>query len=210
MAIPRETAWWVRAYRLIAGLAGLVTIVSLLSTSPHVGNFFSFFTIQSNLIAVVVLLVGAVVLPRPSVGWDLIRGGAAIYMMLTGVIYNTLLVGLEDSLDTTAPWANAMVHTIIPIVMAVDFLLIPLSHRLRWREALVWTVYPLAYLAYSLIRGPIVDWYPYPFLDPRRDGGYPQVAAMCVAILIGFLAVVWLMTEINAWRLRSGAAMRVA
>jgi len=32
---------------------------------------------------------------------------------------------------------------------------------------LIFLVYPVAYGAYSLIRGPIVDWYPYPFLDPQ-------------------------------------------
>lgn len=204
MAIPEETAWWVRGYRLVAGGVLLATLIYLLTKTEKPGNFFSFFTIQSNIIAAVVLLVGAVLAPRASIAWDLVRGGAAVFMILTGVVYNTLLVGLEGSLETSDPWANDIVHTIIPIVMAIDFLLIPLARRLRWRDATVWAIYPLIYLAYTLIRGPIVDWYPYPFLDPRRDGGYPQVALMCVAIFLGFLAVIWLMTEINAWRRRMG------
>jgi hypothetical protein len=30
---------------------------------------------------------------------------------------------------------------------------------------------------YTLIRGPLADdWYPYPFVDPTRDGGYLRVA----------------------------------
>ena len=146
------------------------------------------------------LLAGAILLPRPTRTWDLIRGGAAIYMILTGVIYNTLLTEV-DTLQTSDPWANNVVHLILPVVMLVDFLIIPLAHRIRWREALVWTIYPILYLAYTLIRGPIVDWYPYPFLDPRSDG-YLRVAIVSVVILIGFLGAIWLLTELNAWRLR--------
>lgn len=210
MGIPDQAAMWIRAYRLIAGLAVLGTAAYLLVVSSNRANFFSFFTIQSNLIAAVVLLIGAIALPAATLRWDLVRGGAAIFMILTGVVYNTLLVGLEGSLQTTDPWANDLLHRVIPVVMLFDFLIVPLAHRVTWRQGLTWAIYPLLYLAYTLIRGPIVDWYPYPFLDPRRDGGYPRVALMCVAILIGFVAVVWLLTEINAWRLRSGNRARTA
>jgi hypothetical protein len=57
--------------------------------------------------------------------------------------------------------------------------------------------YPLAYLAYSLIRGPIVDWYPYPFLDPDEVGGYAGVAAYCVAIAAGVLGFIWLIVTLG-------------
>ncbi|WP_433526307.1 Pr6Pr family membrane protein [Nocardia pseudovaccinii] len=46
-------------------------------------------------------------------------------------------------------------------------------------------VYPLGYGAYTLIRGPIVDWYPYPFLDPRHQG-YVSMAMGPVVLVIGF------------------------
>jgi hypothetical protein len=196
-----ENDWWVRLYRLGFGALGLGTVIYLLAKSESRVNFFSFFTIQSNIIAALVLLAGAILLPASTRHWDLIRGGAAIYMILTGVVYNTLLTDV-DTLQTSDPWANNVVHRIVPVVMLVDFLLVPLAHRIRWREALAWTVYPVLYLAYTLIRGPIVDWYPYPFLDPREDGGYPGVVLTCVLIMIGFVAVIWLMTEVNAWRQR--------
>jgi hypothetical protein len=46
-------------------------------------------------------------------------------------------------------------------------------------------VYPLAYCAYSLLRGPQVDWYPYPFLDPDEAGGYGAVALYGLRIAVG-------------------------
>lgn len=49
----------------------------------------------------------------------------------------------------------------------------------------------LVYLAYTLIGGPLAgDWYPYPFVDPIRDGGYLRVALFAVALslLLALLA----------------------
>lgn len=196
------SVWWVRLYRLAFALLTFVAAFVQLRDSTNVANFFSFFTIQSNLIGAAVLLVAACLVPRETRTWSLIRGAAAIYLVLTGVIYNTLLVDLAEELQTTIPWVDDVLHKIIPIVMLIDLLLVPLAHRIRWREATVWAIYPLAYFAYSLIRGPIVDWYPYPFLDPREDGGYLGVAGFSVVVLLAFLACIWVITEVNAWRLR--------
>jgi hypothetical protein len=194
--------WWVRAYRLIFGLLGFAAMGYQLDKSPNAVNFFSFFTIQSNIIGAVVLLLGAIYLfdwvRNPTLAWSLVRGAAAIYLALTGVVYNTLLTDVD--VQTSDAWVNDVVHKIIPIVMIFDFVVVPLAHRITFRQALVWTIYPIAYLAYSLIRGPIADWYPYPFLDPREDGGYDRVAMYCVAILVGFIAVTWVMVKVNDWR----------
>ncbi|HQY31976.1 MAG TPA: Pr6Pr family membrane protein [Thermomicrobiales bacterium] len=202
--ISAETIW-VRVARLGFGLLTLAAVFWQLAKTTGSGtNFFSFFTIQSNVIGAVVLLLGAVNVLRltreRTLAWDLIRGGAAIYLTLTGVVYNTLLTGLDEDLQTVIPWVNNTLHKLIPIVLVIDFILIPLVHKLTFRKALIWSIYPLAYLIYTLVRGPIVDWYPYPFLDPRHDGGYWRVAAYCIGILIGFMGTTWLFVRIANWR----------
>ncbi len=59
------------------------------------------------------------------------------------------------------------------------------------------------YLVYTLARGPIVGWYPYPFLDPAHAGGYVGVALYCVGILGGLFAVSFLLMKLgNALRRR--------
>ncbi len=197
---------WVRTYRaLFAGLTlaaiGYQIWAAVDRGNFNAANFFSFFTIQSNLIGVAVFIIGALVMPRPSLAWDLVRGGAAMYLTTTFFVYGILLSGLEGRLQTTEPWVNAMLHQIFPVVIVADLLLRPLVHRLDLRRSLVWTIYPLAYLAYTLVRGPIVDWYPYPFLNPDEAGGYLGVAAYCVGILIGFLLfsalIVWASNNIR-------------
>ena len=196
---PRDLLWWVRLYRLGFGLLVVAAIVQQLIENPgRIANFFSFFTIQSNIIGAFVLLLGAAGFAPRTRAWDYVRGGAMMFLMLTGVIYNTILASLTADLHTTVPWVNDVLHKIIPVVMVVDFLIVPLAHRIEFRTALWWTVYPVAYAAYSLIRGPIVDWYPYPFLDPR-DSGYVRVTVNMIVIAIGFVAVVWLVVAANNW-----------
>jgi hypothetical protein len=40
------------------------------------------------------------------------------------------------------------------------------------------------WIVYTMIRGPIAGWYPYPFLDPA-NGGYGSVAVTTLVILAG-------------------------
>lgn len=197
-----QQLWWVRAYRLIFAALVLITVAAqFILGSDREGfrasNFFSYFTIQSNLIGAAVLLLGATMYAHrePSLTWDLVRGAATMYLTTTFFVYAILLSGLEESLDMTLPWVKSVLHQNVPVVMVVDLLLVPLAHKIAFRYALVWTIYPLAYLAYSLVRGPIIDWYPYPFLNPDEVGGYPGVAAYCVGIFCGFV----LFTALILW-----------
>jgi hypothetical protein len=58
--------------------------------------------------------------------------------------------------------------------------------QLRWSHPFVWAIYPLAYLAYSLIRGVRTGKYPYPFLDPGLVG-WQQTMLSTLAIAAAFL-----------------------
>ena len=58
---------------------------------------------------------------------------------------------------------------------------------------LLWQVFPLLYLIYVLVRGAIVGWYPYPFLDPAKVNGYGNVALYALGIMATFLLVSWLL-----------------
>jgi hypothetical protein len=160
-------------------------------TAPTTGslvNFFSFFTIESNLLAIVVLLVGGILDPQ-SERWAYVRGAATLYMVITGIVYAALLANEEVGL--TAVWVNSAMHQVTPAVLLVDWVCFPPWARASYRAALGWLAFPLVYLAYSLSRGAAVDWYPYPFLDPRHPGGYGRVAAFAVvlAVVMALLAV---------------------
>jgi hypothetical protein len=175
----------IRLYRLGSAplvIAAIVTVALDLGANGRFepANFFSFFTIQSNLIAVVVFLVGAA---RPTIrswGWTLVRGQAVLVMTVTLVVFALLLA--DTDVDVTLPWVDTVVHRIMPLAVIVDWLVDPPVVGIPVRTSLVWLSYPLLYAGYTLVRGAIVGWYPYPFLDPA-DGGYGSVAAYVVGIL---------------------------
>ncbi len=147
----------------------------------NAANFFSYFTIQSNLIAVAVFLVGvAWWRTTPSMAWELVRGAAVLVMTVTFVVFALLLA--DTDVDTALPWVNTVVHQIMPIAVIVDWLIDPPDRRISLRQSLRWLTYPLLWTGYTLVRGQSAGWYPYPFLDPA-DGGYGSVALYIVAIL---------------------------
>jgi hypothetical protein len=187
---------WVRLYRAFFGMLALVTVgVHFVANNQRdlwtPVNFFSLFTIQSNLIAAIVLLVGAVAAREHALLlWSLVRGAAVMYMVTTGVVHTLILSGLEQSTLTTPLWVNIVLHQLLPLVMVVDLMVRPITgHHLTMRQALGWLLYPLLYLGYTLVRGARTDWYPYPFLDPNVPGGYGTVAFYCTVVLLGFLAI---------------------
>ena len=77
--------------------------------------------------------------------------------------------------------------------MIIDWLIDLPQFRIRVGSAMVGLIFPTADLAYSLIRGPLVDWYPYPFLDPGPSG-YLPVIVTSVGIAIGGLLLALLVS----------------
>jgi len=182
--------------RLAFAIVGLVAVVALIvhnnSANPDFNfvNFFSFFTVDANILAALVLLVAGAAALRGNQSRELsgLRGAVTTYMAITGIVYNVLLADLTESLQTNLQWANIIVHILMPIVLVVDFLLDRTVHRLGLRNALWWLGFPLIWTAYTLIRGAIVDWYPYPFLDHRLHN-YGVVALYVLGIAVAFFVV---------------------
>jgi hypothetical protein len=181
-------------FAVLAFAAIVYQLVSLLDNPTfHPLNFLSYFTIQSNIIGAIVLLIGAIRRDIHTPTFDLVRGGAVVFLVITGIVFSVLLSGTD--VDTAIPWVNSVLHEVMPIVIVIDWLLDPPSRPLTYREGALWLLYPLAWLAYTLIKGPIAQWYPYPFVDPA-NGGYGSVALYSIAIFVlGYAvcaAVVWI------------------
>jgi hypothetical protein len=187
------------AYRLVFAAVTIAAIISQAVASINLGifrpvNYFSYFTIDSNLIAVALLLVGvARWRSTSSSGLDVLRGAGVVYMSVTGVVFTLLLSGVD--VDTQLKWVNTVVHELMPLVMVADWLIAPPASRLTLRQGALWLLFPLVWIIYTLIRGAAANWYPYPFLNPA-NGGYASVTLYCVGILVFMLvvcaAVVWL------------------
>lgn len=169
------------------GFSALVTEVATLVNDDRFtpANFFSFFTVESNTLAVISLVLGAfaAISGRRSRALDLFRGAVAFYMTTVIIIFIVLLSGLPASELTAVPWDNTVLHYVMPVVVLGDWVLDSGTTRLTPRHGLLWLLFPLAYLVYSLVRGAIVDWYPYPFMNPDEHG-YLAVAVTSVVIAV--------------------------
>lgn len=154
----------------------LLSTMQLPTFAP--ANFFSYFTNLSNLFTAGVLLAVARSGGRPSHAIDVARGAATLCMAMVGIIFSVLLAGLESDL---IPWVNFVVHYLMPVVTVLDWLFDPPRTRLGIRDALLWLAIPLAYVAYTLVRGSLVHWYPYPFMNVELHGA--SVVAMYLGIM---------------------------
>lgn len=186
----------VRVLRFAAaalGLAALITLPLSKGSGFSYSNYFSYFTVLSNILAVIVLLIGAVL--APTAGWfQWLRGLATTCMVITAIVYAMFLANVDVQLTTV--WINNVMHRFLPLLIALDWIFVR-AGRTPNKAWLTWLIAPLAYGIYTLIRGPIVDWYPYPFIDPREQG-YGTMTISIITIFIGMIGlsagVYWLGT----------------
>src|SRR5690606_15501653 len=125
-------------------------------------NFFTFFTILSNLLAMGVLLEGGRRMltgaqPVP----DMIRGAAVVYMTVTYLVFAVLLRDSQEELQTHVAWVDAVFHRLAPVVLMVGWVVDPPRKPISFRRSLWWLTFPLAWLAFTMIRGAIDGRYPY-------------------------------------------------
>ena len=196
--LPARQRHFLVAYRLFFALLTFAAVITEIATTVErgtftPGNFFSYFTILSNLFATAVFLLTAL---APSHGRKLamLRGASTLYMVIVGITFSLLLAGIEDAEFTAAPWDNIVLHYVMPVAVVLDWFLDLPRIRIAFTSGLVWLVFPLGYVAYSLIRGPVVDWYPYPFLDPDENG-YGGIAIAVVGLAAVAVALTWLLTR---------------
>ncbi|MET0302419.1 MAG: Pr6Pr family membrane protein [Microbacteriaceae bacterium] len=183
--------------RLIVGLGVLGAITyQIIDLSIHDAftpeQYFTFFTIQTCLMAGVVLTLGGVfalrraVDPRPHAVF-----AAAIvpFAVITGIVYNLLLRDGIGPGYQGSQIPNEIMHVVVPIVVALDWLLAPGRPRVPWRTLLIAAAYPLAWLAFTMIRGGIDGWYPYPFVDPTGPDGTTGVLIYTVVLTTVILLI---------------------
>jgi hypothetical protein len=190
------------AARLFFGLLTLAALLtsfrnSVLQLGTGAVNFFSFFTVLTNLFAAIVLSAGAIYLIRrkdPTEIAEIIRGTSVAAIAAAGLAFSFLLSRMDSGM---VPWINFVLHYLTPAVMVLDWLLQPPKAKLAPKHIGLWLIFPIAYLAYSLFRGAFVNWYPYWFIDPSKSpGGWTGVLLYSVAITLGFLltsfALLWI------------------
>jgi len=182
---------WTALHAAVIAAALVVQVVLLASeaASPPGATryirFVSYFTVQSNVL-VLLSLIGLLLRPTGPSGmlWRVIRLDGMLGIVITGLVYNTVLAGLED-LAGARQYVNLSLHAVSPLMAVIGWLVLGPGARFTTR-VLAWAmIWPIAWLVYTFVHGGISRWYPYPFLDADRLGVGRAVVQSGVVAVIG-------------------------
>jgi hypothetical protein len=177
-------------------LSGIIVNLSLVDAWAARLQFFSFYTLQSNLIVAAALLPGLYYLltdrPEPPL-LVIFKSGALLWILVTGIVFALLLAGLWQPQGLWV-YVNLALHYLAPIGMLLNWLLFEKKGRYRWSYALIWLTYPLLYSLVSWLRGALTGWYPYWFLNPTAPyptgaGSLPAMLLLIGGLLLAFLGL---------------------
>ncbi|MGI4859178.1 MAG: Pr6Pr family membrane protein [Janthinobacterium lividum] len=118
-----------------------------------------------------------------------------LYMVFVGLAYNILLRGMWTPTGERRI-LNETLHSALPVLCAVYWVLFVPRFHLHVRQYLLWLVYPLAYLFITLWRGSRSDFYPYFFIDVA-ELGYPDVLFNSAMLVLAFLVLMGLFALFN-------------
>ena len=177
------------AATIIALLAWASLILQFYLKTGSTVNFFSFFTVECNLLAAVTLSFSVIMSGTAAARFftsSSVRAAIAVYIFIVALVYNTVLRGLVP-LESWGLLADTMLHVVIPILYLLFCIFFIPGNSLHWKDGLYWIIFPLCYLIYSLVRGAATHWYPYPFLN-ADEHGYGKVCINITVMLMIFLA----------------------
>jgi hypothetical protein len=186
---------------LVAALAAVALVGRYLYgldfVTFSVGNYLGYLTHQSNFAAVVMFTAGGVTMLRGIREPDWASAGRMLitsYLTVAGIVFGLLAAqASERDYRLDVPWSDQLLHFWIPGLALADWLLAPGRHRVSWRFSALVLGYPLVWGIITMVRGSIVGWYPYFFLDPYQVASIGEFAGYSVAALALFSGIATLL-----------------
>ena len=150
------------------------------------GAFF-YFTIQSNILAALCLLL-FIFLPPKSRAKCLIRGIALLSITLTGLVYNFVLYKIFlDWGGGAYTFSRTVTHVAAPLGFIFDWLIFDKHNMMKIKHIFIWLSYPIAYCLISLYANLRYDFSLYFFLN--LSGGYSNPLKW-LSIFLGLLLII--------------------
>jgi hypothetical protein len=188
-----------RLFAVVAVIAGVLLTAAGPATMT---GLLPFFTIQSS-VAYGIFAGWAAFRGRDTP--PALKGAVTLYVAITGLVYHLVLTNQASGfamapVERALPEAigNQLLHTVVPLLAVLDWLVFDERGRFRWRYALYWLAFPLGYLAFALLRGLVVDRYPYPFIDVGALG-YDGVSVSSVGFAVAFWILGLCFVAIDRW-----------
>jgi hypothetical protein len=151
----------------------------------HSVNYFLFMTVMSNIL--VALTMTAALLPKGNQLTQFFKrpqtqSAVLVYITVVFAGYHFLLADLFHHTGLNY-WADMSLHYFIPLLYAVYWIFLNKKTELHFRLIGKWLIFPSIYLVFSMVRGAIDGYYPYPFLD------FEKVGMEVFFISVGFLVL---------------------
>lgn len=150
----------------------------------------SYFTVLSNILCAIAL-TGILLFRNSTAGQffakSSIKTAITVYIFIVGLIYNVALRGLEIPTGWNSV-ANELLHVVNPLLVLGYWLFFANKSNLEYKNAFAWLIYPLLYVAMVVVRGLMINKYPYPFINVVTLG-YPKAILNTIIILVVFWLV---------------------
>jgi hypothetical protein len=128
-----------------------------------------------------------------------LQAAFSLYILFVGLAFWSVLGGPED-VEAWWLWIpEVTAHSLSPLLGVVWWVGAVERGRLRLWHPFAWLAYPIGYLGFWLVRGPIVGEYPYFFIDVDALG-YGGVAVWTGILVAGFLILGLVMFAIDRVR----------
>lgn len=150
-------------------------------------NTFAFFTVQSNLLVGVAALLLVLRSDRTDTAFKVLRLTGLVAIAVTGVVYHVVLARLLE-LESWDLVGDQLVHTVVPVLAVAGWLLFGPHRLFSARIARLSLIFPVCWLIFTLVRGAIVTWYPYTFIDVAKIG-YGKAIVNCLWVALLFFAL---------------------
>lgn len=156
-------------------------------------NFFAYLTIQSNIAFTVVTATAAIValrVPRDPAWLTTARAVVLSCTVSAGAVYALIVqqAGVRG-VPIDVPWSDQVLHFWLPALAILDWAASPGRGKAHWRTVPFVLGYTTVWGVLTLIRGPIVGWYPYFFLDPSQVGSVGEFLLFSGVALVSFGAL---------------------
>jgi len=196
--------------RIVAGLTAILSWMALIgefyfvvsharenqfTTAEAIGRFFSYGTMLTNLLVAINMSIIALMPHSKAAKFfssPFIATGIALYILMVLLCYNILL----RQLNNPKGWQeldSELLHVVVPLLYSLYWFFFIPKKGLHWNHAFFWLVGPLLYFTFILLRGAIDGFYPYHFVDVKKEGMtrvlLTSVIAGIAIIAVGLLLI---------------------
>lgn len=165
------------------GLAGVVS---------RLGDTASYFTIWSNVVVAVTMTLLARQPVRATPLLRVLRLDSILMITITAIVYAVLLAPSTEVVGWSR-LTDPILHQITPAVTVIVWVVFGPRGWINRRTLLPALIIPIVWVAWILLRGSVIDAYPYDFVNISVYGVGPVAATMAGILAFGLvvMAIYW-------------------